>query len=266
MYAHTLDRYQKRESLIHDLDPRVKVMVTVLFIISNVLLPDRAWPAFLLAWCFVLLITYLARLNPGFVIKRSFVALPFALAAVTVLFTLPGQPLFVLPLGAWKLTVTDAGLGRFTTILVRSWLSVQMAILLTAVTCFPDLMHALRHLRVPQPIVSIISFMYRYLFVLADEATRLLRAREARSARLATGGGGSIAWRARVVGHMAGQLFLRSYERSDRVYQAMLARGYHGHLLTMNPHLMRRQDWLAGAAAVATLVGIQMIGRLAPNL
>ncbi len=96
---------------------------------------------------------------------------------------------------------------------MRSWLSVQMAILLTATTAFPDLMHALRHLRVPRLLVAIVSLMYRYLFVLTDETARLLRAREARSARVAgRRGGGTLAWRARVAGNMAGQLFLRSYE------------------------------------------------------
>jgi cobalt/nickel transport system permease protein len=86
--------------------------------------------------------------------------------------------------------------------------------------------------------------MYRYLFVLVDEVTRLLRARAARSAQLpGRKGGRTLAWRAGVAGGMAGQLFIRSLERSDRVYQAMLARGYQGTLLTMNPHVMRPLDW-----------------------
>ena len=78
-------------------------------------------------------------------------------------------------------------------------------------------------------LTTIIAFLYRYLFVLTDEVFRLLRAR-----RIPFGGrarqrsGGSVAWRAGVAGNMAGQLFLRSYERSDRIYNAMLARGYSG--------------------------------------
>ncbi|MFQ5398145.1 MAG: cobalt ECF transporter T component CbiQ [Anaerolineae bacterium] len=258
----TFDRFLHRDSLVHRLDPRVKVAVTVLFILSNALLPDGAWLAFLLAWIMVLLAGYLAQIGPSFVLKRALVALPFALAAVTVLFTLPGRPLLMLHLGRWDMVLTDTGLRRFLSILVRSWLSVQMAILLTAVTPFPDLIHALRHLRVPHPIVTIISFMYRYLFLLVDEASRLLRAREARSAEPAVGRGGSIRWRAQVTGHMAGQLFLRSYERSERVYQAMLSRGYRGHMLTINPHTMRRPDWVTLAAAVSWLVALQLIGRL----
>jgi cobalt/nickel transport system permease protein len=238
------------------------VVVTVLFILTNVLLPDGAWLAFLLSWGIILLATGMASLEFNYTLKRSFVALPFVLPAITVLFTLPGQPILTWPLGPWYLTVTDAGLIRFLSIVMRSWLSVQMAILLTATTQFPDLMHALRHLHVPQILVAVISFMYRYLFVLADEVMRLLRARESRSARLpGYRSGGSLPWRARVAGNMAGQLFVRSYERSDRVYNAMLARGYDGQFLTLNPHVMRPNDWLIGAAAAVILLIIQIVGR-----
>ncbi len=138
-----------------------------------------------------------------------------------------------------------------------------MAILLTATTPFPDLIHALRHLRLPQPLVATLSFMYRYLFVLSDEATRLLRARRARSAtQPGRKSGGSLLWRARVAGNMVGQLFLRSLERGDRVYQAMLARGYTGHLYTLNPHVMQRQDWLFAGFACFYLLFIQIICRI----
>jgi cobalt/nickel transport system permease protein len=167
----------------------------------------------------------------------------------------------------WDLTITDAGLLRFISIVVRSWLSVQMAILLVAVTEFPKIIHALSHLRVPTIITVIISFLYRYLFVLTDEVMRMLRARQARSAALAADAagirsGGSVAWRAQIAGHMAGQLFLRSYERSDRIYNAMLSRGYKGELMTIHPHHFHRSDLLIGGLSVAALIVMQIAGRL----
>lgn len=263
MHAAHIDRYEARDSLLHRLDPRVKVVVTLLFILSNVLLPDGAWPAYLAAWFFLLLAVSLARLSPLFVLRRSLLALPFVLAAVSVLFTVPGETRLSWQIGTLSLTVSDQGLIRFGSILVRSWLSVQMAILLTATTQFPDLMHALRHLKVPALLVAIIAFMYRYLSVLVDEARRLLRAREARSAQGPQGAAGrSLRWRAQVAGGMVGQLFLRSMERSDRVYGAMVARGYRGQLLTMNPHVMGRPDWFMAAGALLLLLTIQLIGRL----
>ena len=264
MHASAFDRYLAGDSVIHRLDPRVKVVVTVLFILSNVLVPDGAWLAFALAFAFVLLVTRLARLPWLFAVKRSFIVLPFVLAAVTILFTLPGTPIFSFNIGSWTLTISDAGLLRFSSIIVRSLLSLQMAILLTATTQFTDLIHALRHLRLPSVLVAVIAFMYRYLFVLNDEVLRLLRARDARSARPGGGGGGgTLWWRAKVTGDMAGQLFLRSWERSDRVYNAMLARGYAGHLYTLNAHVMDQEDWLLFASAMVILLLVQIVGRLA---
>jgi cobalt/nickel transport system permease protein len=69
-------------------------------------------------------------------------------------------------------------------------------------------------------------------------------------------------WRARVMGNMAGQLFLRSYERSDRIYNAMLARGYDGNLRTLNAHILRGSDWLYGALAIFIILFLQLVGRI----
>ena len=241
--------------------------MTVAFIVSNALLPNGAWIAFALAWAFVLFANALSGLGIGFTFRRSFVALPFALAAITVLFSIPGEPVTSFQFLMWNFLITDAGLLRFVSIVIRSWLSVQMAILLVAVTEFPKIVHALNHLRVPTIITVIISFLYRYLFVLADEVIRLLRARQARSAALAgaaagRGHGGSVMWRARIAGHMAGQLFLRSYERSDRIYNAMLSRGYKGELMTIHPHHFHARDWLIGALSILGFIIMQIAGRL----
>jgi len=263
MHFDAFDRYHDTDSFIHRLDPRVKVVVTVAFILSNALLLDGAWTAFGLAWLLLLMANAISDLGITFTLKRSLIALPFALIALTVLFSIPGNPLTTFHFLFWDLTITDAGLLRFLSILVRSWLSVQMAILLVGTTRFPDIVHALEHLRVPSILTTIIAFLYRYLFVLADEVFRLLRAREARSAAMpGVRSGGSVAWRARVAGNMAGQLFLRSYERSDRVYNAMLARGYTGHLNTINPHELRRIDYIVTAVALFALLLLQWIGRL----
>lgn len=263
MHFDAFDRYHEKESFLHRLDPRVKVVATVAFILSNALLPDGAWIAFGISWLFLLFANWLSNLGIGFTFKRSLVALPFALIAITVLFSLPGKPLFTFHFLLWDLTISDVGLLRFVSILIRSWLSVQMAILLVAVARFPDLIHALEHLRVPMILTTIIAFLYRYLFVLGDEVFRLMRARESRSAAVpGQKSGRSVAWQANVAGHMAGQLFLRSYERSDRVYNAMLARGFAGHLQTINPHELRRVDYMTTALVLIAILLLQLVGRL----
>jgi cobalt/nickel transport system permease protein len=263
MHSDAFDRYHHKHSFIHHLDPRIKVVITIAFIISNALLPDGAWVAFALAWLFVLVANAFSQLGISFTFRRSFIAFPFALAAITVLFSIPGKPVTSFQFLMWDFTITDAGLLRFVSIVIRSWLSVQMAILLVAVTEFPKIIHALTHLRVPAIITMIISFLYRYLFVLTDEVMRMLRARQARSAASAgQRAGGSVGWRARIAGHMAGQLFLRSYERSDRIYNAMLSRGYKGELMTIHPHHFHARDWLICALSILGMIIMQFTGQL----
>ena len=157
MHFDAFDRYHETDSFVHRLDPRVKAVLTVVFILSNAVLPDGAWIAFGLSWLFLLLANRLSNLGVGFTFKRSLVALPFALIALTVLFSMPGNPLSTFHFLFWDLTITDAGLLRFVSILIRSWLSVQMAILMVATTRFPDLIHALEHLRVPSILTTSLS-------------------------------------------------------------------------------------------------------------
>lgn len=262
MHADAFDRFHEAESRLHRLDPRVKVVITVLFILSNALLPDGAWAAFGLSWIVLLWANVLSSLGVDFTFKRSFVALPFALAAISAIFSPLGHPLAEWTLGSLKLIPTDVGLIKFASILLRSWLSVQAAILLVATTRFPDMIHAFEHLHVPAVLTTIVSFLYRYLFVLSDEVIRLLRARQSRSATVAGHKSGrNVIWRAKVTGNMAGQLFLRSYERSDRIYNAMLARGYTGQLRTLHPHIMKSSDWSFATLSVAIILLLQLTGR-----
>ncbi|MCX7670537.1 MAG: cobalt ECF transporter T component CbiQ [Anaerolineae bacterium] len=235
MHVHFLDSYRPRPSLIHALDPRVKLVLALAFILAVAFTPIAAWPAYLLLIALAFSVAMLSELGVGFVLKRSALALPFMLAALPILFTAKGVPLWSTALAGWTIAITDAGVQRFLSILLKSWLSVQMAVVLAASTTFPHLLLAMRAIGIPRLIVAIFGLMWRYLFVLVDEALRLLRARAARSGAPAMAGvgtgrrvGGSVAWRARVAGGMAGNLLVRSFDRGERIYAAMAARGYDG--------------------------------------
>jgi cobalt/nickel transport system permease protein len=240
----------------------VKLVATILFILAAALTPDGAWLAYALLAALVLAVIVTSRLGLGFVQRRAAVALPFALAAVTVAFSTPGRSLVAMQVLRWKVTITDAGLVRFASILAKSWLSVQMAVVLTASTRFPALLQALRSLRLPKILVSIIGFAYRYIFVIGDEALRLMRARSARSGAPGGRGGGSLLWRAQVTGGMAGSLFLRSIERSERIYDAMVARGYDGEVRSLRPPAMQSRDVVVALPFILVLVVAQLLARI----
>jgi cobalt/nickel transport system permease protein len=255
-----LDRYIPGGSRVHRADPRAKLVVTLGFIVTVTSLPPGAWPMFAVLAALLWSAVYLSEAGMTRILRRTFLALPFVLVAVPSIFSRPGDPVFQIPVGPFDLTATDQGLVFFLSVLLKSWVSVTAAVLLTATTPFTHVMEALRALRVPLVLVAIISFMYRYIFVLVDEVQRLLRARSARSASvIGVRPGGAIRWRAKVAGGMAGSLFVRTYDRSERIYMAMVARGFDGRMrITAATERMTGGDigWTLTALVLFSLLAI----------
>lgn len=265
MHLHYLDPYEPRNSLVHALDARVKLALAVAFILTVALIPVGGWAFYGLLFAIDLSVIVLSELGVGRVLRRSALAIPFILAAAPLLFTAGPPALLTLPIFG-GIPISAAGATRFATITLKSWLSVQMAIVLASATSFPDLLRAMRALRVPRLFVATFGLMWRYLFVLADEAQRMLRARAARSgvsdpaAGVRTGG--SLGWRARVAGGMAGSLFLRAIERGDRIYLAMSSRGYDGEMRSFPLAPVPRAQRIvlfAGLAAFVTLLAVSAL-------
>ena len=225
--------------MVHGLDPRVKLIAALLFIVLVNLVPVGHWWMFLWLWMALLFASILSRLGLLYTAKRSLFATPFVLAALSIPFTTPGSESLTVPWLGW--VATDTGLQLLLSIVLRFWLAVQMAVLLTAVTSIPDLLWALRSLHVPGVLVSVIGVMYRYLRVLGSEAARMLRARAARTVQGNRRPG--LVWRGRVTGAMIGSLFLRAVARSERIHLAMLSRAYDGTLRSLVSFRMAFADW-----------------------
>ncbi len=182
----------------------------------------------------------------GFKPRKTLLALPFLLMALPLLFMTPGS--------VWVAGITYPGLQRFGLLTARGLLSLTALLWLTA-RPFPELLQALERLGCPRVIVSLMGLVYRYLFVIAEEAGRLMQARRARSC-----GSPGLLFQARTAGSMVGNLFLRSLERSERLYAAMQSRGYRGSFPTppatpvMPVHLLGLLAWfvlLAGSLWLA---------------
>lgn len=266
MQLNFLDPYRPQNSLLHRADARVKFLLTLALILTTSLTPFGAWPVYVLLLALIFSVILLSELGLRLVLTRALLALPFVLAAFPVIFTLSGSPLFSFPLGVWTVTASAEGLERFLSIALKSWLSVQAAILLASSTPFPELLQAMRAVGLPRLLVAMFGLMWRYLFVLVDEALRLLRARSARSGLDRSAPtrkvGGSVVWRARVAGGMAGNLFLRGIERSDRIYVAMLSRGYTGDVRTLPVAALSRADWLTLGLGLTSLAILLIFGTL----
>jgi cobalt/nickel transport system permease protein len=249
--------------VIHALDPRVKLVCTLAFVLTMALLPIGAWPVYVLMLALSLSITVLSELGLRYVLKRSLLALPFVLAAVPLLFTVPGPVLLTIPIGSLSLTITSTGVERLLSIMFKSWVSLQVAIVFAAATPFPDMLLAMRAVKIPRLIVSLFGLMWRYMFVMVDEAIRLLRARAARSGAIeGSKSGGSIAWRARVTGGLAGNLFVRSLDRGERIYAAMAARGYDGEIRSFPLSPLTSTSWLVLLGGLVLLAALLLFALL----
>jgi cobalt/nickel transport system permease protein len=244
--------YLKGGSSIGRLDPRAKVAGTLLFVVCASLLPEGSWSGFGILYIDWLILVGMARVPLAILLRRSLWAVPFLLAGLVVPFVTAGSVVFQVPLLGWA--ATDTGLIRGATLVIRTWISVQGFLLLAATTPPEDLFWSLQALRFPKLLASIILFSNRYLTVLSDEGARMVRARRARSA----GPQSTVPMglRVRSTGGLIGSLFLRALERSERVYAAMLSRGYDGQVRAFRSH---RWWWRDSAALSLHLLILSLL-------
>ena len=257
-----LDRYLEGESWFHRTDARIKLVMALGFIFATTSIPPGKWPGFAAMLILVWFAAGVSRVGLPRVFLRSLVAIPFILIALPTVFTKPGAPLFELDLALFALTGTQEGLDFFFSVLLKSWASVTAAVVLTTTTPPLKLLEALRALRIPAVLVAIVMLMYRYLFVLVEEAQSMMRARAARSAAIGPKSGGSIVWRAKSAGGMAGSLFIRTLDRSERIYMAMVARGYDGTLRQADAIPLRRGAMVTLALLLCLFASVAVAARM----
>jgi cobalt/nickel transport system permease protein len=240
-------------SPIHRLDPRAKIVGFAAITLVGVSTPPRLWPV--LAACAVALaaIAMAGHVGPRLVWSRARVVLPLVVfVAVFVPFVRGGERVDVGPL-----SLSEDGLTTFASVASKAAIGTVSAVLLGATTSFPDVLHGLERMRAPRLLVLIAAFMYRYLFVIADEARRMRVALAARGYRP------RHALQAAAIGRVAISLFLRTYDRAERVYVAMLSRGYAGSTPRLNALVFGRADALFLAAVGGALLPLRVLVEMA---
>ena len=207
------------------LDVRAQILIAFSLILTGVSTPPQAWPAFALYFAFVVVWLLVSRVSLLLFLKRASVAVPFIFmvgAFVPFLKRVPGDTLY--PLFGGMLHVSASGLWVLANTALKGALGVSCLVLLGAANSFQEVLSGLQWFRAPRVLVQLARFMYRYLFVIMEEFQRMARARDSRGYQ------GRWLWQAGVIGQMIGTLFLRSYERAERIYAAMVSRGYDGEI------------------------------------
>lgn len=206
-------------SPVHRAPAHLKVVALVVFMLTVVATPLAWWPALAALTTLLLGIVVASRVPPAYLLKRMVVEVPFVVFAVLLPFIATGPRTEFL-----GLTVSESGLHAGAKLLITATLGVVASLTLAATTEAQALLQGLTRLRVPSLLVQIMGFMVRYLEVVTDELRRMKVARDSR---------GFTARDPRhwpVLAKSFGALFIRSYERGERVHLAMLSRGYTGEL------------------------------------
>jgi cobalt/nickel transport system permease protein len=216
MRLESLERHGEGDGPLHRLDARVKLVGALAFVVAAVATPVGWWRLMAAEAMALAFVVGLSGVPPRELLARwlGFVALVGFLALMVA----PSHP-------------ARAGLGLgavVLSILARNSLAFLATLVLVNVTPFRKLLVGLRRLGVPPVLVATLQFMYRYLHVLADELDRMVKARRARTFRRS----GRLDWG--LLTSLIGVLFLRAFERGERVHAAMVARGWDGTIRTLD--------------------------------
>ncbi|MFM8621325.1 MAG: cobalt ECF transporter T component CbiQ [Candidatus Nanopelagicaceae bacterium] len=232
--------YIHRHSLIHELEPHAKIISMLLFLLIVIITPIQNHFAFIGFFTIVLGLVVLAKLPIIKVLKRSAVEIPFLLFAILMPFV-----------SADKERAKVAALS----IIAKATIGVLLAILLSSTTPAREILRGFETLKLPTLLVQITSFVLRYLNVINDEMERMTVARSSRGFEPK----GIKDWK--FVSAAAGALFIRSYERGERVHLAMISRGYEGKLPSSSTSKVTKADRFKIALLISIILALSILGR-----
>lgn len=206
-------------SPVHRAPAHLKLLALVGFMLVVVATPRQAYAVFAVEALVLLGVVAASRVPPTYLAKRMVIEVPFAVFAVLVPFVATGPRTTVL-----GISVSEPGLVAAIALLLKGTIGVLASLTLAATTEAPDVLTGLQRLRMPDQIVQIMAFMIRYLDVVTAELGRMMVAMRSRGCEPRS----PRHWP--TLARAMGALFIRSYERGERVHLAMLSRGYTGRL------------------------------------
>ena len=220
----------------------------LVFVLAVVSIPRESFWAHALAGCLLIGVMILAELPAGFVARRMVVEVPILVFAVLLPFFGQGETTEVL-----GLTLSVEGLWGAWTILAKATLGVGASVVVSATSTVPDLIRGLDRIRVPRVLTAIAGFMVRYLDIVTGEFSRR------RVAMAARGYEPRWIWQGGPLAQSAGSLFIRSFERGERVHQAMVARGFTGRMPVYGDRPATTRQWLTGLSVSFAAVLLAII-------
>lgn len=246
-HAHGL--FVHAHSRVHRLAAAPKIVGTVGWAIVVVLVPREELWVFGSLSALLATVVITSQIPARTFLRRLAIELPFIGFALALPFVADGERVSIL-----GMSLAAEGLWAAWNIFIKASLCTGAAIVLAATTQTSEILKGLEQLKVPRVLVSIAGYMVRYIDVVLGEARRMLQARRAR------GDQGRWLWHVRAVASIAGSLFIRSFERGERVYVSMLSRGYTGSMPALGVAVISRRDWIVCAAVPILAAGLAVGG------
>ena len=247
--------FAHKENLVTGIEARIKIAFTVIALVINLLSPTIYTPIAIALFCLATLMAI--RIPPKLLMLR--LIMPLVMAAVvliTQIFFYGTTTLFTIPFWGFNLVGYEEGLARGLLIMCRVIGGVSLILFLSMSTPAHKLLVAARWFRLPKAFIELALLIYRYIFVLIEEAIAI---KDAQRVRL-----GYRNWQQsiRSVGTLGGILVLRAYDRAERVFEAMIARGYTGAMTINYTEHFGRKDFIAAVGLSTVLVILYLVGQL----
>ncbi len=248
MYSERFSTY----GVLQQIDPRVKLFSITALVLSAVAV--RTITPLLILLVTALVFCAASRIPLKFFLLRTTIFIPIFAGVISLPlpFITPGVALASLEYGKLIVVITREGVYRATQFTLRVWVCVALSVLLILTTRFSKFIETMENLRFPRIFVAMTAVTYRFIFLFINEVYRMALARESRTIR-------KLRWRENVksLANMIATLFIRAYERGERVYLAMMARGYTGTLRSLDNMKCIKRDW--AFANISILICLAML-------
>jgi len=238
-----IDRYHGLRSPLHNWDPRAKLVSILVLIFSIVLIYDLRMAVVGLLAAIVLLL--ISRIPPKFVLTHI---------KWVLLFVSPFVLILPLEITDGRVGIDPYGLRYGSLIALKALSAVILIFPMIGTARFDVTLKALIDLKVPNKLVQMLVFTFRYIFVFIEEFQRIVRSLESRCFELKT-----RTYTITTLGKAIGMLFVKSYERAERVYEAMISRGYDGVLRGGGGFKMRGLDWVKSLIVLGFAIGLHIL-------
>ena len=243
------EKFSEGDSFFHKLDPRVKIIVALLF--SVIVAVSDKYTTLIGALFLAVIAVADARLRTKEVISRLLVVNSFIFLLWLMLpFTFPGKNIYTLG----SLGISQEGIKYALLITIKSNSIILAGIALLSTSSIFNLVHALRHLHFPDKLTQLFFFSYRYIHTIHSEYIRLNNALKIRGFKPQTN-----LHTYKTYAYLVGMMLVRSYDRSKRVYNAMLCRGFKGKFWTLNHFVSKKADFVAGIVMISCIMGLVLL-------